>query len=199
MYGRIFRPFTIGGFVILPEGEPVYAGKEIPLVMGKKGAFGSGEHETTASCLEELERLPGIAGMRCLDLGSGTGILAIAAARLGAEKIVAIDISPDAAVSCRANVRLNGMEEKVLTVCGELSCLGEGDFDLVMANIYADIHLALAGDMVARTRPGGFLLLSGIPTQDNYDIQLRFRREGCQLLDSRFMEEYVTFLFRKVG
>jgi ribosomal protein L11 methyltransferase len=197
MYGRIFRPFTIGSFIILPEDEPVYPGKEIPLVMGKKGAFGSGEHETTASCLEELERLPGIAGMRCLDLGSGTGILAIAAARLGAEKIVAIDISPDAAASCRANARLNCMEEKVLTVCGELSCLGEGDFDLVMANIYADIHLALAGDMVARTRPGGFLLLSGIPIQDNYEIQLRFRREGCELLDSRFMEEYVTFLFRK--
>ncbi len=197
MYGRIFKPFTVGGFVIIPEGELPPSGSGIPLVMGKKGAFGSGEHETTASCLEELERLPGIAGMRCLDLGSGTGILAIAAVKLGAGKVVAIDIAPAAAASCAANVRLNGMEEQVVPVCGELGCLREGDFDLIMANIYADIHLALAGEMVARTRPGGFLLLSGIPVQDNFDVQLRFRREGCELIDSRFMEEYVTFLFRK--
>jgi ribosomal protein L11 methyltransferase len=179
MYGRIFKPFTIGGFVIIPEGEPAPAGSSIPLVLGKKGAFGSGEHETTASCLEELERLPGIAGMRCLDLGSGTGILAIAAARLGAGVIVAIDIAPAAALSCAANAGLNGMTEKVFPVCGELACLREGDFDLIMANIYADIHLALAGEMVARTRPGGYLLLSGIPLQDNFEVQLRFKREGC--------------------
>ncbi len=197
MYGRIFKPFTIGGFVIIPEGEPHPPGDGIPLVMGKKGAFGSGEHETTASCLGELERMPGLKGMRCLDLGSGTGILAIAAARLGARAVVAIDIAAAAAASCSANVRLNGVGERVFPVCGELACLRERDFDLIMANIYADIHLALAGDMVAMTRPGGFLLLSGIPLQDNFEVQLRFRREGCELLDSRFMEEYVTFLFRK--
>jgi ribosomal protein L11 methyltransferase len=197
MYGRIFSPFTVGRFIILPEGEPPPPESGILLIMGKKGAFGSGEHETTASCLEELERLPGIEGMRCLDLGSGTGILSIAAVKLGAGTVVAIDIAPAAAASCAANVRLNGMEERVLTVCGELGCLKENNFDLIMANIYADIHLALAGEMVARTRPGGFLLLSGIPVQDNYEVQLRFRREGCELMDSRFMEEYVTFLFRK--
>jgi ribosomal protein L11 methyltransferase len=197
MYGRIFRPFAVGGFIILPEDEPLPNGKAIPLIMGKKGAFGSGEHETTASCLEELERLPGIAGMRCLDLGSGTGILAIAAVRLGAAHVVAIDIAPAAAASCAANIRLNDVAKRVDTVCGELASLKEGNFDLIMANIYADIQLTLAGDMVAKTRPGGILLLSGIPIQDNYEVQLRFRREGCELLDSRFMEEYVTFLFRK--
>lgn len=197
MHGRIFKPFTVGGFTIVPEGEPLPEKCGIPLVMGKKGAFGSGEHETTASCLEELERLPGIAGMRCLDLGSGTGILAIAAARLGARSVVAIDIDPAAGVSCAANVRLNGMEERVLPVCGELACLGDASFDLILANIYADIHLALSGEMVARTRPGGFLLLSGIPVQDNYEVRNRFQRNGCELLQARFMEEFVTFLFRK--
>jgi ribosomal protein L11 methyltransferase len=197
MYGRIFRPFTIGSFIIIPEDEPQPPGDAISLVMGKKGAFGSGEHETTASCLEELEHLPGIAEMRCLDLGSGTGILAIAAARLGAARVVAIDNSAAAAASCAANVRLNSVAGQVYPVCGELSCLGRSEFDLVMANIYADIHLALAGEMVARTRPGGYLLLSGIPTQDNFEVQLRFRRERCELLDSRYMEEFVTFLFRK--
>ena len=135
--------------------------------------------------------------MRCLDLGSGTGILAIAAVRLGAGPVVAIDIDPAAGVSCAANIVLNGMEGQVLPLCGELGCLARGQFDLLLANIYAEIHLALAGDMVAMTRPGGFLLLSGIPTQDNFDILRRFQREGCELLQSRYMEEYVTFLFRR--
>ena len=194
MYGRIFRPFAVGSFIIVPEGEPCPPGAAIPLVMGKKGAFGSGEHETTVSCLEEMERLP-LTGMRCLDLGSGTGILGIAAVRLGAETVVAVDIDPAAGASCAANIMLNGMTGRVLSLCGELACIRPGGFDLLLANIYAEIHLALAGEMVAMTRPGGFLLLSGIPTQDNYDILRRFRREGCELLQSRYMEEFVTFLF----
>jgi len=197
MYGRIFRPFTVGGFIVVPAGEPLPPGEGIPLILGKKGAFGSGEHETTVSCLEELERLPGISGMRCLDLGSGTGILAIAAARLGAASVVAIDIDPAAAASCTDNARLNGMTDRVFPLCGELACLGDGHFDLVMANIYADIHLALAGEMVATTRPGGYLLLSGIPTQDNFDVLCLFERKGCRLLESRYLEEFVTFLFQR--
>jgi len=197
MYGRIFRPFAVGRFIIVPEGELLPPGEGIPLVLGKKGAFGSGEHETTVSCLEELECLPGIAGMRCLDLGSGTGILAIAATRLGAESAVAIDIDPAAGVSCADNVRLNGLSGRVFPLCGELSCVRGGEFDLLLANIYADIHLALAHEMDAKTRLGGFLLLSGIPTQDNFDVLCRFEREGCELIQSHYLEEFVTFLFRK--
>ncbi|HEX8960589.1 MAG TPA: 50S ribosomal protein L11 methyltransferase [Geobacteraceae bacterium] len=198
MYGRIFRPFAVGGFTILPEGEPLPGGCSIPLVMGKKGAFGSGEHETTASCLEELERIPGLNGMRCLDLGSGTGILGIAAARLGAHPVIAVDIDPAAGVSCAANIRLNGMEGHVFPACGELACIGGDAFDLLLANIYADIHLALADEMVAKVRPGGYLLLSGIPIQDNYEVRNRFQRKGCEPVEARFMEEFVTFLLRRV-
>jgi ribosomal protein L11 methyltransferase len=197
MYGRIFSPFVVGGFIILPEGEPVPEGKGIPLIMGRKGAFGSGEHETTASCLEELERLPGIRGARVLDLGSGTGILAVAAVRLGAASVVAIDIDPPAAASCAANVRLNGMEGVIHTVCGELASVGRGEFDLLMANIYADIHLALAGEMVGLTRHGGTLILSGIPLQDKFDVQRRFERLGCTLVDLRILEDYTTFVMRR--
>ncbi len=197
MTGRIFRPFTIGPFTIIPAGEHIPVATTLPLILGKKGAFGSGEHETSASCLEELAKLNGVTGMRALDLGSGTGILALAAARLGAGSVVAIDIDWQAALSCADNVRLNGLEERVVSVCGELACLAAGDFDLVMANIYADLHLALAGEMTSKTRPGGFLLLSGIPLQDKFDIQQRFGRLGCELLDMRILEDYVTILMRR--
>lgn len=197
MSGRIFSPFAVGGFTIIPEGELPPADAGIPLIMGKKGAFGSGEHETTVSCLEMLESLPGLRGMRVLDLGSGTGILAIAAAQLGAGSVVAVDIDERAADSCTANVELNGVADRVISVCGELGCIDGEPFDLLLANIYADIHLALAGEMTERTRPGGLLLLSGIPIQDKFDVQVRFQRLGCRLLDMRIMEEYVTLLLEK--
>ncbi|MSM41224.1 MAG: methyltransferase [Geobacter sp.] len=198
MYGRIFRPFAIGQFTIIPEGETISGSDTIPLFLGKKGAFGSGEHETTASCLEFIAALPELNGMHALDLGSGTGILAIAAARLGVNHVVALDIDWKAAVSCADNVRLNEMGEQIVSVCGELACLADCSFDLLLANIYADIHLALSSQMVAMTRPGGYLLLSGIPLQDKFDVQQRFIREGCEQIDSRIMEEYSTFLMRKL-
>ena len=197
MSGRIFTPFAIGDFTILPEGAPLPEPCGTPLILGRKGAFGSGEHETTASCLEMLAELPEIRDARGLDLGSGTGILAIAAVRLGAETVVAVDIEWPAAVSCAANARLNGMEDRVLSVCGELASLRGEQFDFLLANIYADLHLALADQMVAMTRPGGLLLLSGIPLQDKFDIQNRFSRLGCSQLDMRILEDYVTLLVRK--
>ncbi|HEY3308466.1 MAG TPA: 50S ribosomal protein L11 methyltransferase [Desulfuromonadaceae bacterium] len=92
MSGRIFRTFNIGDFTIIPDGEPAPDAGGIPLILGRKGAFGSGEHETTASCLELMPIIPGIKGCRALDLGTGTGILAIAAARLEAESVVALDL-----------------------------------------------------------------------------------------------------------
>lgn len=197
MCGRIFTPFTVGRFIIVPEDAPVPPGPELPLVMGKKGAFGSGEHETTATCLEELAQLPDLAGMHALDLGSGTGILAIAAVRLGAAAVVAVDIDWQAAASCAANIRLNGLEERIHSVCGELACVAGRQFDLLLANIYAEIHLALAPEMVAAVRPGGTLILSGIPLQDKFDIQRRFTALGCAQLNLRIMEDFVTLVMRR--
>lgn len=196
MYGRIFTPFDIGRFTIIPEGTPVPVTTGLPIILSKKGAFGSGEHETTASCLEILGMLPEIDGKQGLDLGSGTGILSIAAIRLGAKQMVALDIEWPAAISCAANILLNNCQESVATVCGELSSL-HGSFDFLLANIYADIHLALADQMVAMTRKGGFLLLSGIPLQDKFDIQNRFARLGCSQLEMLILEDYVTLLVRK--
>jgi ribosomal protein L11 methyltransferase len=196
-YGRIFQPFSIGPFTIIPEGEACPELGGIPLVLGKKGAFGSGEHETTAACLEFMAALPSFAGSTVLDLGSGTGILAIAAGRLAASRVVALDIEWPAAVSCDENVRLNGLEAKVFTLCGELAALAGSSFDILLANIYAEIHLALAGKMAAMTRSGGYLVLSGIPLQDKFDVTQSFMREGCEVIDSRIGEDYATFVMRK--
>ena len=195
MCGRIFRVFSIGPFTIIPEGETAATG--IPIILGRKGAFGSGEHETTIACIEELTKVVGISGSTVLDFGSGTGILAIAAARLGASYAIALDIDLQAAISCAENVKLNGLEGRVETICGELACIAFKSFDLVLANSYADILLPLASDLVSITRAGGTLILSGIPIQDKFEVQLAFQRRGCILKDNRIGEEYVTLILEK--
>lgn len=197
MYGRIFDPFQVAGFTIIPEnGDPSQA-RGISLVMGKKGAFGSGEHETTRSCLEQLELLPQLAGKHGLDLGSGTGILAIAAVKLGARSVVALDIDPRAAESCRRNVGLNDVAGRVGVVCGELACLRGGSFDFVMANIYADVLAQVVKPLTAMVRPGGLLLLSGIPIEDDTGIHAQFVRHGCRIARTLYLDEYFTFLMLK--
>lgn len=196
MSGRIFTSFSIGRFTIVPAGDPLPEPCGMPIILGKKGAFGSGEHETTASCLELLPSVPGIEGCRALDLGSGTGILAFAAARLGAELVAAIDLEWPAALSCSENVVYNGLGRQVFSVCGELSSIGGSPFGLVMANIYADILIPLAGRLVALTRPGGHILLSGIPLQDKFDIVSRYSSLGCRVVDSRIGEEFATYLMQ---
>lgn len=197
MSGRIFKPFPVGAFTIIPADFPIPEPCGIPLILGRKGAFGSGEHETTASCLELLTTIPGLKGCRAFDLGTGTGILALAAARLGAAAITALDLEWPAALSCAENARLNGLEDRIFTICGELSAVAGRPFDLVMANIYADILLPLADRLVELTHPGGYLLLSGIPLQDKFDIHRRYTNLGCTVADSRVMEDYASFLLRR--
>lgn len=196
MSGRIFTSFSIGTFTVVPAGDPLPEPCGLPIILGKKGAFGSGEHETTASCLELLPTMADIRGCSALDLGAGTGILAFAAARLGAGTVTALDLEWSAALSCRENAEFNGMGNKVFSICGELSCIGTMSFDLVMANIYADILLPLADRLVELTRPGGYILLSGIPLQDKFDIVNRYASLGCRVTDSRIGEEFATYLMQ---
>ncbi|TYO99483.1 [LSU ribosomal protein L11P]-lysine N-methyltransferase [Geothermobacter ehrlichii] len=188
---------TIGNrFRILSPEEEAPGDDRIPLVIAK-GAFGSGEHETTASCLEILEELPEITGARVLDLGSGTGILAIAALKLGAAEAVCVDISPDAIRTSRHNCALNGLDSRIRHIAGTLDEAPRTGFDLVLANIYGDLLLDLADGLVAHTRPKGRLLLSGMLWEYHFDVRRRFEALGCQVLKRRMLEEFATLLVQK--
>jgi ribosomal protein L11 methyltransferase len=125
-------------------------------------AFGTGTHDTTRLCLEALAQLFEEQQLqRVLDVGTGSGILAIAAAALGAQQVVACDIEPESCRVAAENARLNLVDGRVQITDRPLEEL-EGDFQLVLANILAEENIRLAPQLVSRLTPGGSLVLSGI-------------------------------------
>jgi SAM-dependent methyltransferase len=121
-------------------------------------------------------RLPG----RVLDVGCGTGILSIGAAKMGASEIVGLDVDPDAIAAARANAQTNGVAQAITLSDTPASDL-EGTFPLVVANILAHILLALADALVARTAPGGRLILSGLLAEQADELLEAFTQRGCWL------------------
>ncbi len=192
-----YSPFEIGKFFrIRPPGSAPSSDGRIDLVM-ERGAFGSGEHETTADCLEVLEGLPDMEGVDVLDLGSGTGILALGALKLGARSALCVDINPKAVETARRNSELNGVADRVDHHVGSISGVHRKDFDLALANIYGDLLIDLAEDLNARVRQDGRLLLSGILWDYNFDVRLRYEACGCTILKNRMLKEFSTVLLRR--
>ena len=101
-------------FEVFRSTETINASERIPIILGSGRAFGSGEHETTSSCMEELENIPIILNSKVLDVGCGTGILSIAAARMGARYVTAIDLNPRAIKATGKNIKLNNVEKKII-------------------------------------------------------------------------------------
>jgi ribosomal protein L11 methyltransferase len=110
---------------------------------------------------------------------------------------VAVDLDEAATISCQENVVFNGLEKRIVSICGELVAVADQSFNLILANIYADILVPLADQLVGMTCSSGHLLLSGIPLQDKFDVVQRYTRLGCSVVDSRIGEEFATYLFVK--
>ncbi|WP_429886408.1 50S ribosomal protein L11 methyltransferase [Geoalkalibacter halelectricus] len=195
-YHHDYTPFEIGdAFRVVPPGTPAAGDGRLDLVIAK-GAFGSGEHETTASCLELLRTLP-LEGARVLDVGSGTAILAIAALKLGAASALCVDISEQAIETGRRNCALNGVEERARHFCGFLHDAPTESYDLILANIYGDLLLDLSGEIFSRAAPGGHLLFSGMLWEYNFDVRKRYEGLGCRVLINRMLPDFSTLVLRR--
>lgn len=160
---QYFHPIRIGtSLVIKPsweEYEPLPG--DLVLEIDPGMAFGTGTHNTTVLCMEELERLirP---GMQVFDVGTGSGILSLAAAKLGAAGVRAVDLDPTAVRVAAENVRDNGLEDVISVRHGDLLVGTEGTADLIVANIIASVILTLLPDVPARLNKGGSFVASGI-------------------------------------
>ena len=184
MWKSHFSVLQVGRIVVRPIWME-YEAKDGDVVidMDPGMAFGTGHHPTTHMCLLELEKLV-VHGAKVLDVGTGSGILSIAAARLGAEQILALDVDPLAIKAARANVRANGLRSTIKVSRRALAThkSTRGAFDLVVANIYTKVILEMASDLVAQVAPQGTMILSGIMAERAPEVESRLSEEACTIL-----------------
>ncbi len=183
-------------FRILPPSAGAGASGPMDLVVGAS-AFGGGTHPTTASCLELLASLAPLDGQRVVDVGSGSGILALAAVRLGAARALCVDVNPDAVASARRNAILNAVDGRVEHLQGGPADVRGGPFDLVVANVGGELLLDEAASIAPLARPGGRLVLSGLLRGWAGELEAAYLAAGCAVLASRFPGAFCTLLLRR--
>jgi ribosomal protein L11 methyltransferase len=156
-------------------------------------AFGTGHHPSTRACLEVLERSVA-GGESVLDLGSGTGILAIVALRLGAASAVCLDVDPDAVRATTRNLRLSGLAPVARACQGTVPHpeAAPGSFDLVLANISARVLIEQAFDIVRCLAPEGRLLGSGYTLDRAEDVRRAFEAAGARIRETMVIGDWVT-------
>jgi ribosomal protein L11 methyltransferase len=155
-------------------------------------AFGTGQHQSTRLSLSLLaEQITG--GERVLDVGTGSGILAVAAARLGAASVVATDIDPLALDAARQTARQNQLSDQVEVLKGSIPV--EQQFDVVTANLTADILQYLARDLTEALNPGGRLIASGLIAARQMEVVTSFNDHGLSLQSDRSEDDWRTLLF----
>lgn len=190
-------------FVVAPTGiEPPHAADRLLLRIDADGAFGSGAHPTTQLCLRALERhlTP---GAPVADIGAGTGILAIAAARLGARPVLAVDLDPEAVRVAQANILANGVAAHVRVQQGSIGDVlaagwGRQPRAWVVANILANVIDALFAQGLANAvGAGGWLILSGVMRPQTPQVRANLHSAGLEFLAQEQQGEWVCLLARR--
>ena len=155
-------------------------------------AFGTGTHETTRGCLELLEKY--WRGGALLDVGTGTGILAMTALKLFPNsRVVGFDNDPEAIEVALENAEINNVEEALLLEVNKLSSFQERDFDIVLANLTADVIIPLAPDFPAALKPQGTLIVSGILREQGDEVLATLAGQNFLMIESKPDGEWVTF------
>ena len=202
---RDLAPVEAGRFYVYGshDAHRVPEGAE-PLLIEAAMAFGTGHHGTTLGCLQALDRLvtAGAHARRVVDIGCGTAVLAMAAARIWPDSVLASDIDTVAVDVARANVQANGLDGRVICVEAagfDAPALREAaPFDLVFANILKGPLIALAPDMAARLAPGGTAILSGILNEQAEDVIEVYAQFGVNLQERDSIGDWTTLVLCKV-
>ncbi len=196
---RSLRPMAIGGFLVVPEGRRPPARRRGRHVLRVRfgQAFGTGEHASTRLCLRLLERHL-FSGQSVADLGAGSGILAMAACRLGAGRVAAIDNDSVALAVARANVRDNHLSGRVDLICADASsAVDRGPFDLCLVNIGAATIERILPAVAKALAPGGRAVLAGILVDDEAGLLRAALAQGLRPIDRRRSRPWSALVLRR--
>jgi ribosomal protein L11 methyltransferase len=193
---KVWKPFRVGKLCVLsPWTKSTTRANDVTMVLEPGASFGSGRHATTRMMLRAIqERLR--PGERVVDCGTGSGILAVAAAQFGASEVVAFDIDPNAAPNARDLAERNHVAERCEFTTGGFELLAARDrpFDVLLANIYSDILQRHATDFRAHLRPGGWFALSGCPTPHAATTDRALLDAGLQITSRPIRGRWHTFV-----
>ncbi|WP_206917394.1 50S ribosomal protein L11 methyltransferase [Alicyclobacillus suci] len=195
-----YHPIPVGDeLVIVPiwnlSDLPEDLASRKPIIVEPGMAFGTGTHQTTHLCTQALAELD-LSGANVLDVGTGTGILAIAAARLGASHVTAIDIDPVAVDAAHQNVEHNALSDVITVQEGNLlsGYAQDAKFDVAVANILRDIVILLLPQVARRLNPGGYLLTSGYIDTQAPAVEAALLTEGFQVAKRYQKDDWMAIL-----
>ena len=200
---QYYKPMEIGErLLVIPQWETADTKGRVPLILDPGLTFGTGSHATTRLCLTALEKAVR-GGEKVLDLGCGSGILSIAALKLGAASAVAVDIDDKCLDVAYENAALNGIGKdtytvKVGDVLGDEALRAElgGRYDIVLANIVADVIIGLAPMVRSLLAPGGLFLCSGIIDDRAEEVAAHLREAGLEITETRSADGWFAYTCR---
>lgn len=201
---RELAPVVAGRFFVhgAHDADKIPAGSE-PLLIEAAMAFGTGHHGTTLGCLRALDRMieRGETRHKVADIGAGTAVLAMAAARVWPGVVIASDIDPVAVETAAANVKANGLEGRVICVeapgFDSPALADAGPFDLIFANILKGPLIALSADMAGATQSGGQVILSGLLVEQAEEIISVYTQNGFNLAEREDIGEWTALVLTK--
>lgn len=195
---KYFKAFEIGDHLAVCPSWEEYDNKEnrIVISLDPGAAFGTGSHATTSLCLEILEKR--VAGeTTVLDIGTGSGILAIAADLLGAKSAIGVDIDAQSVKTAIQNAEINGVSEKTEFLVGDLAERISGQYDIVCANIVADVVIRLFENVADFMKDDGILIVSGIIDMRADDVETAASQHGFKIVESLMREEWHAYVLTK--
>lgn len=193
---KYYHAMDIGQRLAIVPGWEEYQTDRTVITMDPGMAFGTGTHETTSLCLEVLDaRIKG--GERMLDIGTGSGILAIAALKLGAAEAEGVDIDPMCVRTAGENAQRNGVQDRFKVLVGDLSDKASGVYNIITANIVASAILSLAPHVPALMAPGAVFIASGIIDTRKEEVLAGLRAAGLDPFEVHEKRGWVCIVCRK--
>lgn len=195
---QYFHPVRVGKCIVIKPTWEDYVAKpgDLVLEIDPGMAFGTGTHHTTCLCLETLEDIIK-QGQTVFDVGTGSGILSVASALLGAQKIIAVDFDDTAVKVAKENIVLNNLNDRIDVYCGDLLSNVEGTADIIVANIVASVIVELVHDIPQKLKEEGLFLTSGIIEERVEEVLQAAAKAGLALVEKRLAGGWAMLLFKK--